>query len=104
MPLTKHEKALFANRREAIRQAGLSESRGAPCSEHWHVEVSVNGETVLAIGHNFLSGVDDIHEHAETIRTAANHLLGFIGDAQNVERQGRGPAAYPARSGSEENV
>jgi len=53
------------------------------CSEHWHVEVSANGATVLAIGHNFLSGADDIERHTETIRTAANHLLGFIGDAQN---------------------
>ena len=70
-----------------ICKTGLSESRDVSCSEHWHVEVSVNGETVLVIGHNFLSGVDDIHEHAETIRTAANHLLGFIGDAQNKERQ-----------------
>ena len=69
--------------REDAKKRGLSGYGRTPCSEHWAVLVQVDGETVLTIGHNHLAGVDDIDQHAETIRTAANHLLGFIGDAQN---------------------
>jgi len=54
-----------------------------PCSEHWAVHVYVSGKCLLSIGHNHLCGVGDIMRHAETIRNAANHLLGFIGEAQN---------------------
>jgi len=53
------------------------------CSKHWAVQIEVNGEIVLTIGHNSLSGVDDIDRHSETIRTAANHLLSFVGDVRH---------------------
>jgi hypothetical protein len=49
----------------------------------------VSGKCLLSIGHNHLEGVEDIMRHAATIRTAANHLLGFIGDAQNVGNEAR---------------
>jgi len=60
-----------------------------PCSEHWAVHVYVSGKCLLSIGHNHLDGVEDIMRHAETIRNAANHLLGFIGDAQNARLEHR---------------
>ena len=48
--------------------------------EHWSVEVKINGENVLFISHNELSGIDDIEKYAEEIRHCAKHLLAFIGE------------------------
>ncbi len=48
--------------------------------QHWSVTVAVDGETVLTIESNCLSGISDIDQHSETIRTCARHLLGFVGD------------------------
>lgn len=48
--------------------------------QHWSVTVAVDGETVLTIESNCLSGVSDIDQHSEAIRTCARHLLGFVGD------------------------
>ena len=45
---------------------------------HWSVTVEVDGEPVLTIGHNHLSGHPEPNE--EAIRIAAHHLLAFIGD------------------------
>ena len=39
----------------------------------------VNGENVLYISHNELSGVDNIEDYADEIRIAAENLLSFIG-------------------------
>lgn len=47
--------------------------------ECWSVAVNVGGEHVLSIGHNWLSGVDNIGDHRDTIRDCALHLLAFIG-------------------------
>jgi hypothetical protein len=47
--------------------------------QHWAVSVTVDGANVLTIESNFLSGVDNIADHEETIETAALHLLAFIG-------------------------
>ncbi len=62
-------------------------------AQTWEVSVSVDGETVLTIGSNHLSGVEDIDRHADAIRSCAQHLLAFIGeptapDAQSI-RSGR---------------
>jgi len=69
-----------------------------PCSEHWAVHIYVSGKCLLSIGHNHLEGVEDIMRHSATIRTAANHLLGFIGDAQNsvLDRKQANPRRKPA--------
>jgi len=47
--------------------------------QHWGVTVSVNGNDILTIESNCLSGVHDIHRYEDTIRQAAQNLLGFIG-------------------------
>lgn len=47
--------------------------------ETWEVTVSVNGEGVLTIGSSHLSGVSNIAEYEETVRTCGRHLLSFIG-------------------------
>lgn len=47
----------------------------------WEVEVRVNGETILTIGSNHLSGVED--PDADIIRTCAEHLLGFVGPVRD---------------------
>ncbi|MEX3933330.1 hypothetical protein AB4Y32_16255 [Paraburkholderia phymatum] len=46
----------------------------------WSVSVEVDAETILTIGHNSLSGIDDFTEaQAQVIRNCAEHLLAFIG-------------------------
>lgn len=51
-------------------------------SKTWEVTVAVDGEEVLTIGHNFLSGVPNIDDYAHEVRTCAQHLLSFIGPEQ----------------------
>ena len=48
--------------------------------KHWDVSVSRDGENILTIGDNYLSGRDLGQGDEDTIRTAATHLLAFIGD------------------------
>jgi hypothetical protein len=50
--------------------------------KHWEVEVRVNGESVLTIGHNHLSGADNIDDYANEVRECAYHLLSFIGETR----------------------
>ncbi|WP_321820748.1 MULTISPECIES: hypothetical protein [unclassified Burkholderia] len=45
----------------------------------WHVEVHVNAERVLLIGDNCLAGVENLDMFAPIVRTAAAHLISFIG-------------------------
>ncbi|MEB2511275.1 hypothetical protein SB379_19910 [Burkholderia multivorans] len=45
----------------------------------WYVEVAANGERVLCIGDDHVSGIDDMDRFAPIVRTAAAHLLSFIG-------------------------
>lgn len=45
----------------------------------WYVEVAANGERVLCISDDSVTGLDDIEPFAPIIRTAAAHLLSFIG-------------------------
>ena len=48
--------------------------------EHWAVTVERSGERIVTIEANCLSGRDLAPGDEETIRTAAHHLLAFIGD------------------------
>lgn len=48
--------------------------------EVWSVEVKINGENILYISHNELSGSNDVEKYAEEIRYCAKHLLAFIGE------------------------
>lgn len=52
--------------------------------EHWSVTVERNGEKVVTIESNCLSGRDISGEDEATIRTAATHLLAFIGLSADV--------------------
>ncbi|MEH2501195.1 hypothetical protein V1290_000006 [Bradyrhizobium sp. AZCC 1578] len=45
--------------------------------QSWEVSVSVNGESILTIGHNHLAGASEID--AGVIENCAHHLLAFIG-------------------------
>ena len=47
---------------------------------HWAVEVRRNGESVVCIESNCLSGREISADDETAIRTAAHHLLSFIGD------------------------
>ena len=49
-------------------------------TDHWSVTVRRNGEDVVTIESNFLSGRKISPEDEEVIRTAARHLLAFIGE------------------------
>lgn len=50
----------------------------------WEVEVRINGTTALTIGHNHLSGMENIDEFADEVETCARHLLSFIGRCGDV--------------------
>jgi hypothetical protein len=55
-------------------------------AEHWAVTVERGGEKIVTIEANCLSGRDLSQEDEQTVRTAAHHLLAFIGDpAPKVE-------------------
>ena len=45
----------------------------------WEVEIRIGGERVLTIGHSHLSGIPNIDDYGDTVRTCAEHLLSFIG-------------------------
>ena len=47
---------------------------------YWSVTVTLNGEELVTIEPNWLSGRDIGPAEEEAIRSAAYHLLGFIGD------------------------
>jgi hypothetical protein len=48
-------------------------------ADHWSVTVERNGEQIVAIESNCLSGRDISPADEEAIRIAARHLLAFIG-------------------------
>jgi hypothetical protein len=47
----------------------------------WEVSVAVNGNNILTIGSNHLSGIENIDEFAEIVANCGEHLLSFIGRA-----------------------
>ena len=49
-------------------------------NETWAVTVYRNGEAVVTIETNLLAGRDISAEDEQAIRTAATHLLAFIGE------------------------
>lgn len=51
---------------------------------HWSVTVAVDGDDVLTISHNHLAGKDGLDDLAPAIRTAAAHLLCFIGPGKDI--------------------
>lgn len=53
---------------------------------HWAVTIERDGEQIVTIESNFLSGRDITPEDEATIRNAAHHLLAFIGDPAPSEK------------------
>jgi len=51
-----------------------------PPTQSWEVSVSVNGETILTIGHSHLCGVENISDYAGDVRNCAQHLLALVGE------------------------
>lgn len=56
-------------------------------SDHWAVTVSRNGEEIVTIESECLAGREISEADEEAIRTAAHHLLAFIGDGAPPPRQ-----------------
>jgi len=54
-------------------------------TQHWSVAVDRNGENVVTIGSDSLSGRELSAEDERVIRTAARHLLAFVGECADVE-------------------
>lgn len=54
---------------------------GRPIEPTWGVSITMNGQDVVTIESNHLSGVEITKAHEDVIRTCAHHLLAFIGDA-----------------------
>ena len=57
----------------------LLHDRGEVMTEHWAVTVFRNGEEIVTIESNCLSGRELSQEDEETIRNAAEYLLSFVG-------------------------
>lgn len=53
--------------------------------DHWSVSVSRNGENVVTIETNMLTGRELDEADERTVRTAAHHLLAFVGDAVGID-------------------
>jgi hypothetical protein len=68
-------------------------------AEHWAVTVERSGEKIVTIESNCLSGRDLSPEDEETIRTAAHHLLAFIGDPAAGAREVCGACGEPWTEG-----
>lgn len=51
----------------------------------WAVHVEVDGQRILSIESECLSGVLDIDRYADTVRNCAQHLLSFIGNGEPSE-------------------
>lgn len=47
--------------------------------EGWYVEVAANGERVLCISDDHVAGLDDMEPFVPIVRTAAAHLINFVG-------------------------
>lgn len=47
---------------------------------YWSVTVSIDGDPVLTIDPNMLSGIPDIEKFGDQVRAAGENLLAFIGD------------------------
>jgi hypothetical protein len=70
----------------------MTESAGrARLIEHWSVAVNRNGENILTIESNCLSGKDLTLEDQETIRQCARHLVAFVGAAEALAGQEEAP-------------
>lgn len=71
--------------------------------EHWAVAVYRQGENVVTIESNCLSGRTLLPGDDETIRSAAMNLLGFIGDPypQMAPAEGWHPIATAPKNGIE---
>lgn len=69
---------------ENLRYASESQK---PRHPHWRVCVETSGEQIVAIESEMLAGreISEADEHA--IRTAAHHLLVFIGDPAPTEKE-----------------
>ncbi len=52
-------------------------------SDTWSVTVMRNGEKIVTIETTLLSGREIDTDDADAIRTAAHHLLAFIGENHN---------------------
>lgn len=53
-------------------------------NEVWSVTVNVSGEDVLTIAHDHVAGPDNVNDFAPVIRTAAAHLMSFIGTGEDA--------------------
>ena len=84
---------LYLTRKEgealsAIDAALSSPSTQEPQTQHWGVEVRRNGETLVTIESNCLSGKPEFSEvEADVIRECADHLHAFIGPRSTQEPQ-----------------
>ena len=52
----------------------------ANAKDHWAVTVERNGEQIVTIETSCISGRELSHDDEDAIRTAAHHLLAFVGD------------------------
>jgi hypothetical protein len=54
--------------------------------ENWRVQVDMNGEMIVVIEPNALSGQNMTEEMEDVVRKCAYHLLSFVGEKPKRER------------------
>ncbi len=61
----------------------------------WEVTVSMNGESIITIGTNILTGAEMTPEYEAAVRGAARHLLAFLGDTVAAAPEPPAESAFP---------
>lgn len=87
-------RAIAARLRQASGKAEplAGRPRSAP-TQHWSVTVRRNGEEVVTIESNCLSGRELNAEDEDAIRTAGTHLLAFVGEPALTPSTGKAEPA-----------
>ena len=49
--------------------------------QHWGIDIRIDGERVLTIESNGISGIEDIGKYDQIIKEIAQNLLSFIGES-----------------------
>ncbi|MCW3678795.1 hypothetical protein [Burkholderia cenocepacia] len=73
------EVILNVARAASANETGAEGAKPALPIEGWYVEVAANGERVLCISDDHVAGLDDMEPFAPIVRTAAAHLINFVG-------------------------
>jgi len=65
--------------KQSLRELVAFHRRRLGIDRHWRISVDVDGENVVNIESNSLSGVENVSDYRQEIIEAAENLIAFIG-------------------------